>query len=172
MPKVWLGPGFVPMTGGQEAEKRQEEAGAGRAVQRRRVGEAGDAAWDEVQMLRSLLESKDVLIQSKDDQLQCKDVMIQYKDVQLQSKDTLLQAHQSTIQYKDDQLQCRDALLQAHKTTIRLLHADIARLNAGCAAGGVARQPAPAPAAQRQTRQACFLRQRLPRDCKPNQPPT
>jgi hypothetical protein len=41
---------------GQGAEGLQEEAGAGRAVQRRRVGEAGDAAWDEVQMLRLNME--------------------------------------------------------------------------------------------------------------------
>ena len=37
---------------GQGAEELQEEAGSGRAVQRRRVGEAGYAAWDEAQMLR------------------------------------------------------------------------------------------------------------------------
>ena len=48
---------------GQGAEGRQEEAGAGRAVQRRRVGEAGDAAWDEVQMLRLNMELQAQAIQ-------------------------------------------------------------------------------------------------------------
>ena len=44
--------------GAQAGEGLQEEAGAGRAVQRRRVGEAGDAAWDEVQMLRLNMEAQ------------------------------------------------------------------------------------------------------------------
>ena len=48
---------------GQGAEGLQEEAGAGRAVQRRRVGEAGDAAWDEVQMLRLNMEAQAQAIQ-------------------------------------------------------------------------------------------------------------
>ena len=48
---------------GQGAEGLQEEAGAGRAVQRRRVGEAGDAAWDEVQMLRLNMELQAQAIQ-------------------------------------------------------------------------------------------------------------
>jgi hypothetical protein len=39
---------------GPEAEGVQVEAGAGRAVQRRRVGEAGDA--DEAQLLRLYME--------------------------------------------------------------------------------------------------------------------
>jgi uncharacterized protein (DUF3084 family) len=77
--------------------------------------------------LRSIIESKDAVIQSKDDQLQSKDIIVQSKDALLQAKDLLLQA-------KDSQL--------------RVLHADIARLNAGCAAGGAARQPAPSPPAQ------------------------
>ena len=49
--------------GGAEAGGLQEEAGAGRAVQRRRVGEAGDAAWDEVQMLRLNMEAQTQAIQ-------------------------------------------------------------------------------------------------------------
>ena len=36
----------------------QEEAGAGRAVQRRRVGEAGDAARDEVRQLQLNMEAQ------------------------------------------------------------------------------------------------------------------
>ena len=42
----------------EEAEGLQEEAGAGRAVQRRRVGEAGHAALDEVQLLRLNMEAQ------------------------------------------------------------------------------------------------------------------
>jgi TPR repeat protein len=181
---------------GQGAEERQEEAGAGRAVQRRRVGEAGDAAWDEVQMLRlnmelqaqaiqcmeqgrllgeellqakaraaelaaevktrdealqakeALLESKDVLIRSKDDQLQCKDVVIQSKDALLQSQTREMQTKDLLLQAKDVIVQAKDALLQAKDSELRLLHADNARLSAQPAAGGAARQPAPAPAAQ------------------------
>ena len=54
----------VKLEDGEEAEGgRQEEAGAGRAVQRRRVGEAGDAAWDEVQMLRLNMEAQAQAIQ-------------------------------------------------------------------------------------------------------------
>jgi hypothetical protein len=41
----------------------QEEAGAGGAVQRRRVGEAGDAARDEVQLLRLNMEVQAQAIQ-------------------------------------------------------------------------------------------------------------
>ena len=45
--------------GGAEAEGGlQEEASAGRAVQRRRVGEAGDAVLDEVQLLRLNAEAQ------------------------------------------------------------------------------------------------------------------
>jgi hypothetical protein len=55
-------------------EELQEEAGAERAVQRRRVGEAGDAAWDEV--LRAKVEAQDALLQSKDALLQAKDAEI------------------------------------------------------------------------------------------------
>ena len=52
----------------------QEEASAGGAVQRRLVGEAGDAAWDEV--LRANVEAQDALLQSKDALLQAKDADI------------------------------------------------------------------------------------------------
>ena len=168
---------------GQGAEGAQEEAGAGRAVQRRRVGEAGDAdearllwlnmelqaqaiqgverarvlgeellqakarvaelAAEKAQLaaelkmrdeaLRSIIQSKDAVIQSKEDQLQSKDIIVQ-------SKDAVLQA-------QGREMQGKDLLLQAKDSELRLLHADIARLNAGCAAGGAARQPAPAPPA-------------------------
>ena len=48
---------------GQGAEGLQEEAGAGRAVQRRRVGEAGDAAWDEARLLQLNMELQAQAIQ-------------------------------------------------------------------------------------------------------------
>jgi TPR repeat protein len=75
--------------------------------------------------LRSIIQSKDAVIQSKNDQLQSKDIIVQSKDALLQAQDLLLQAKHSELR----------------------LHADTARLNAGCAAGGAARQPAPAPPA-------------------------
>ncbi len=49
-PLVKLEDGAGPVgSQAEEAEGLQEAAGAGRAVQRRRVGEAGNAALDEVQ---------------------------------------------------------------------------------------------------------------------------
>jgi TPR repeat protein len=161
---------------GQGAEGLQEEAGAVRAVQRRRVGEAGDA--DEARLLRLNLEAQaqaiqgvewarvlgEELLQAKarvaelaaekaqlaaelkirDEALrsiiQSKDAVIQSKDDQLQSKDAVLQA-------QGREMQAKDLLLHAKDSELRLLHADIARLSAGCAAGGAARQPAPAPPA-------------------------
>jgi hypothetical protein len=51
---------------GQGAEglaRLQEEAGAGRAVQRRRVGEAGDALWDEARLLELNMEAQAQAIQ-------------------------------------------------------------------------------------------------------------
>jgi TPR repeat protein len=156
----------------------QEEAGAGGGVQRRRVGEAGDAARDEVQLLRlnmeaqaqaiqgmeetrvlgeELLQAKareaelrvnvealQSIIQAKDDQLQTKDVLLQAKDREMNTKDLLLQAKDIIIQAKDREI---SLLLQAKDTELRVLQAENARLSAGSAAGGAARQPAPAPPA-------------------------
>ena len=145
---------------GQGAEGRQEEAGAGRAVQRRRVGEAGDAAWDETQMLRLNMEAQAQAIQGMErtrvlgEELQRAKVQIaklaaegKIKDELLKSKDDLLQCKDDQLQCKDVVIQSKDALLQAQESTIRLLYADIARLNAGCAGSGAAPQPAPARAA-------------------------
>jgi TPR repeat protein len=169
---------------GQGTEGAQEEAGAGRAVQRRRVGEAGDA--DEAQLLRLNMELQaqaiqgverarvlgEELLQAKarvaelaaekaqlaaelkmrDEALrsiiQSKDAVIQSKDDQLQSKDIIVQSKDALLQAQGREMQAKDLLLQAKDSELRLLHADIARLNAGCAAGGAARQPAPAPPAQ------------------------
>ena len=155
--------------GGQEAEGRQEEAGVGRAVQqRRRLGEAGDAAWDEVQMLRLNMELQaqaiqgmeqtrllgEELLQAKARAAELKNTaealqsIIQSKDSVIQSKDALLQSQTREMQTKDLLLQAKDAVLQAKDSELRLLHADNARLSAQPAVGGAARQPAPAPAAQ------------------------
>ena len=65
-PLVKLEDGAGPL--GSQAEEveglgRQEEAGAGRAVQRRRVGEAGDAVLDETQLLRLNMEAQAQAIQ-------------------------------------------------------------------------------------------------------------
>jgi TPR repeat protein len=161
---------------GQEAEGVQEEAGAGRAVQRRRVGEAGDA--DELQLLRLNMEAQaqaiqgverarvlgEELLQAKARvaelaaekaqlaaELKMRDEalrsIIQSKDDQLQSKDIIVQSKDALLQAQSREMQAKDLLLQAKDSELRLLHADIARLNAGCAAGGAARQPAPAPPA-------------------------
>jgi TPR repeat protein len=154
---------------GQEAEGVQEEAGAGRAVQRRRVGEAGDA--DEAQLLWLNMEAQAQAIQGVErarvlgeELLQAKARVaelaaekaqlaaeLKMRDEALrsiiQSKDAVIQSKDDQLQSKDIIVQSKDALLQAQVRELRLLHADIARLNAGCAAGGAARQPAPVPPA-------------------------
>jgi TPR repeat protein len=153
---------------GQGAEGLQEEAGAGRAVQRRRVGEAGDAVWDEAQLLRLSMEGQAQAILGMEqaralgeelqrakariaelaaelknhvEALQLKETLLLSKDVVIHSKDALLQAQAREMQTKD-------LLLQARDREISVLHADIERLNAGSAAGGAARQTAPAPPTQ------------------------
>jgi hypothetical protein len=153
---------------------RQEEADAGRAVQRRRVGEAGDAEWDEAQLLRANMEAQAQAIEGMerarvlgeelqrarareaelsaelkihvDAQSKLQDV-IQAKDTVIQSKDALLQAKDALLQAKDREI---SLLLQgqAKDSDFRLLQADVARLSAERAAAGAARLPAPAPAAQ------------------------
>jgi hypothetical protein len=143
---------------GQEADgqpRLQEEAGAGRAVQRRRVGEAGDA--DEAQLLRLNMELQAQAIQGMERARVLGEELLQAKarvaelSAELKVRDealrSIMQSKDTVIQSKDAVLQAKDLLLQAKDSEIRLLHADIARLSAGCAAGGAARQPAPAPPA-------------------------
>jgi TPR repeat protein len=144
--------------GGADAEEGlQEEAGAGRAVQRRRVGEAGDAAWDEVRQLRLNMEAQAQAIRGMEQtrvlearvaalaaEVKIKDEALQSKDALLHSKDVLLQ---TITKSKDEALQYKDALLLAKDAQIRLLYADIARLSSQAAAAGA--PPAPAPAAAR-----------------------
>ena len=68
---------------GQGAEERQEEAGAGRAAAvqrgRRRVGEAGDAAWDEVQMLRLNMQLQAQAIQGMEQSRVLREELLQAK---------------------------------------------------------------------------------------------
>jgi TPR repeat protein len=143
--------------GGAEAEEGlQEEAGAGRAVQRRRVGEAGDASRDEVQLLRLNMEAQAQAIQGMEQtrvleareaalaaEVKIKDEALQSKDALLHSKDMLLR---TITKSKDEALQSKDALLLAKDAEIRLLHADVARLSSLAAAAGAAPPPALAPA--------------------------
>jgi TPR repeat protein len=148
----------------EEVEGLQEEAGAGRAVQRRRVGEAGHAALDEVQLLRLNMEAKAQAIHGMEQtrvlgeelqrakagvaelaaELKVKDIMMQAKDDMLKAKDREMSL---LAQAKDREMHTNNLLLQAKDTEISLLRADIARLSAESAAVGASRQPAPAPPA-------------------------
>jgi hypothetical protein len=107
------------------------------------VGEAGDAAWDEVQMLRLNMEAQAQAIHGMEQARVLGEELLQAK-VQIAE---LAAEVKNTAEALHSIIQSKDALLQAQETTIRLLHADIARLNAGCAGSGAAPQPAPAPAA-------------------------
>ena len=129
---------------GRGAEGLQEEAGAGRAVQRRRVGEAGDAAWDEVQMLRLNMEAQAQAIQGMEltrvlearvaalaAEVKIEDEALQSKDALLHSKDMLLQtitkSKDEALQSKDVIIQSKDALLQAKDRDNCLLQQKVAR---------------------------------------------
>jgi TPR repeat protein len=146
---------------GQGAEGLQEEAGAGRAVQRRRVGVAGDA--DEARLLQLNMEAHAQAIQGVEQAQVLGEELLQAKarvaelaaelkmrDEALrsimQSKDAVIQSKDAVLQAQGREMQAKDLLLQAKDSELRL-HADIARLNAGCAGGGASRQPAPAPPA-------------------------
>jgi TPR repeat protein len=148
----------------------QEEAGAWGGVQRRRVGQAGEAARDEDQLrlLRLNMEAQAQAIQCMEQtrvlgeelqrakareaelsaelrvNVEALQSIIQMKDVIIQAKDREIGL---LVQSKDDQLQTKDVQLQAKDTELRVLQAENARLSAGSAAGGAARQPAPAPPA-------------------------
>jgi TPR repeat protein len=146
---------------GQGAEGVQEEAGAGRAVQRRRVGEAGDA--DEARLFWLNMELQAQAIQGVERARVLGEELLQAKvsvaELAAELKNNV-EALRSIIQSKDDQLQTKDVLLRAKdreislllqakdtEVELRLLQAENARLSAGSAAGGAARQPAPAPPA-------------------------
>ncbi len=86
--------------GGRGEEGRQDEASAGRAVQRRRVGEAGDAAWDEVRLLRLNVEAQAQAIQGMEQTR-----VLEARVAELAAEQTKLQ---SIIQAKDALLEAKD----------------------------------------------------------------
>ena len=93
--------------GGSQAEVGlQEEPDAGRAVQRRRVGEAGDAAWNEVQMRRLNMESQAQVIQGVE-----------------QSRVLEEELQQAKVQIAE-----LNALLKTKNSELRRVHAENARL--------------------------------------------
>jgi TPR repeat protein len=95
---------------------------------------------EELQRAKARVAELAAEVKIRDEALHAKEALLLSKDVVIQSKDALLQAQAREMQTKD-------LLLQAKDREISVLHADIARLNAGCAAGGAARPPAPAPPA-------------------------
>ena len=121
-PLVKLEDGAGPVgSQAEEAEGLQEEAGAGRAVQRRRVGEAGHAALDEVQLLRLNMEAQAQAIHGMERtrvlgeelqrakageaelaaELKVKDIMMQAKDDQLKAKDREIEAKEREMHTKE-----------------------------------------------------------------------
>ena len=120
-------------------EQLQEEAGAMRSVQRRRVGEAGDAALDEVQLLRLNMEAQSHVIhwmertRVLEEELQRAKADISQLAADSKVQDTVMQAKDDQLQAKNRELYTNDLLLQAQGREIILLHADIARLKAGSA---------------------------------------
>ena len=147
--------------GAQAGEGLQEAAGAGGAVQRRRVGEAGDAAWDEAlranaeaqaQAIRGMEQARvlEVRVAELAAEVKIKAEALESKDALLQAKEDLLLAiaksKDEVVHAKDALLQAKDVIIQSKDSEIRLLHADNARLSAECAAAGPAPRPAPAPA--------------------------
>ena len=128
--------------GGHAQEGRQEEADAGGERQRRRLNDAGDAVSAEAGlMIRANAELQAQAIEGMErtrvqgEELQRAKVRIAELAAEVKMRDEALQA-------KEALLGSKDVVIQSKDDTIRLLHADIARLNAGCAAGGAARQPA------------------------------
>ena len=127
---------------GHGAEGVQEEAGAGRAVQRRRVGEAGDA--DEARLLRLNMEAQAQPMQGVEWTRVLGEELLQAKarvaelaaekaqlaaELKMRSEAlrTIIQSKDAVIQSKDAVLQGKDLMLQAKDSELRL-HADIARL--------------------------------------------
>jgi hypothetical protein len=133
-----------------EWQRLQEAADAGGAVQRRRVGEAGDAAWDEVlrvnaeaqaQAIRGMEQAR--VLEARVAELAA-DLKIKTEALEsiMQSKDALQQAKDDLLQ----DIQAKDVIIQTKDSEIRLLHEDNSRLSAECAAAGFAPRPADAQA--------------------------
>ena len=141
---------MVKIEQGVDAEEgRQEEAGAGRAVQRRRVGEAGDAAWDEVQMLRLNMEAQAQAIQGMErtrvlgEALQRANVRVSELSTQNAVLAGELKANAEALQAKDIIIQLNQDLLKAKEYELLILRADIARRNAGSSEAVSASRPLP-----------------------------
>ena len=159
--------------GGHHAEEgRQEEAGAGRERQRRRVNEAGDAVSDDAwllfrsnaelqaQAIRGMEETRVLGEELRHAKVRMAELAadakvrmaelaaeVKIKDEALQAKEAITKLKDDLLQSKEALLQTKDDLLQAKDAEIRLLRADNARLSAQPAAVAAAPQPAPAPAA-------------------------
>ena len=115
--------------GGSQAEVGlQEEPDAGRAVQRRRVGEEGEAQDenDQKRMNRWLMEQHKMMYQG----LSQAEIYWEYlqeakaREVELTKNAAALQ---SIIKLKDSVIQSKDALLQTMDSELRRLKAEIAR---------------------------------------------
>jgi len=120
--------------GGSQAEVGlQEEPDAGRAVQRRRVGQEGEGWWwlaqdenDQKRMNRLLMEQHKMMYQG----LSQADIYWEYlqeakaREAELTKNAAALQ---SIIKLKDSVIQSKDALLQTMDSELRRLKAEIAR---------------------------------------------
>ena len=133
-----------------EWQRLQEAAGAGGAAQRRRVGEAGDAAWDEVLRVNAEAQAQAIRGMEQAQVLEARvaelaaEVKIKTEALEsrMQSKDALQQAKDDLLQ----DIQAKDVIIQTKDSEIRQLHEDNARLSAECAAAGFAPRPADAQA--------------------------
>jgi hypothetical protein len=113
---------------GVDAEEgRQEEAGAGRAVQRRRLGEAGDAARDEERLFHSILEAQAQAIQGME-QARMLSEALQRANERLSELSTQnavvtseLKASAEALQAKDTIIQLNRDLLKAKESELRIL---------------------------------------------------
>ena len=116
-------------------------------MQRRRVGEAGDAAWDEVQMLRLNMEAHAQAIQgmeqarllgeelqrarAREAELAAEKAQLAAEKAQLaaevKNNSEVLQLKDALLHSKDVIIQSKDALLQAKDRDVSLLQQKVAR---------------------------------------------
>jgi hypothetical protein len=99
---------------------RQEEAGAGRAVQRRRVGEAGDAALDEAQLLRLNMEAQAQAIEGME-RARLLGEELQRARAREAELSAVLKIHVDAIRSKDALLLAKDTIIQSKDREIGLL---------------------------------------------------
>jgi hypothetical protein len=144
----------VKIEQGVDAEEGlQEEAGAGRAVQRRRVGEAGDAARDEKQLFHSIVEAQAQAIRSME-QTRVLGEALQRANVRVSELSTQnavcageLKANAEALQANDIIIQLNHDLFKAKESELRLLREDIARRDAWFSDPVAANRPLPLQAA-------------------------